>query len=192
MSVIRHLRKFLFIFTCILLAGYANSTLATINERLPEAKLSGMEPLGHGKLSFFGLHIYDATLYTPSKDFSLEKLTEARLALALRYAREIDGIKIAERTESEIAKQKSASENERADWLAQLKVLIPNVKKGDVLTGAYAPNQGTGFYLNGKLLGEIKGARFAQSFFGIWLAENTSQPGLRKALLSSLAAGKTP
>lgn len=192
MTVIHYMRKYLFILTWLLLAVSANSALAIINERLPEAKLSGMEPLGHGKLSFFGLHIYDATLYAPSKDFSLEKLTEARLALALRYARELDGIKIAERTDNEMAKQKSASESERAQWLAQLKVLMPNVKKGDVLTGAYAPNEGTGFYLNGKLIGEIKGARFAQSFFGIWLAENTSQPTLRKALLSSLSVGKTP
>ncbi len=192
MTVISYMRTYFLIFTCILLTVSAQ---ATINERLPEARLSGMQALGHGKLSFFGLHIYDATLYAPSKDFSLDKFTDAKLALTLRYAREIDGLKIAERSHDEIAKQKSANETERADWLAQMKTLMPNVKKGDVLTGVYAPELGTGFYLNGQLIGEIKGVRFAQSFFGIWLAENTSQPTLRKALLASVAAAspaKTP
>lgn len=187
MTVIYSMRKYFAIFLLILLAVPA---FAIIKERLPEAKMSGMEPLGHGKLSFFGFHIYDATLYAPSKDFSPGKLAEERFALTLRYARELEGIKIAERSHDEIAKQKSANEKERADWLVQMKALMPNVKKGDVLTGVYAPDEGTGFYLNGKLIGEIKGMRFAQSFFGIWLAENTSQPSLRKALLASAFVGK--
>jgi Chalcone isomerase-like len=165
---------------------------ALINEALPKEDMQALEPLGHGKLSFFGLPVYDATLYTESPNFTAQQLTDARYALALRYARELDGKKIAERTEAEMAKQAKSTEAERKAWLVQMKALFPSVRKGDVLTGMHTPNKGTQFFLNGKRLGEIEGARFAQVFFGIWLADTTSEPSLRRALLTPHNTTKAP
>lgn len=41
------------------------------------------------------------------------------------------------------------------------------------------------FLVNGKAVGEVADAEFAQRFFGIWLAPTTSEPQLREALLAN-------
>lgn len=178
---IRYLWLIMLANTLILLPVYVQ---AYVKDKLPEQVTEALSPLGHGKLTFFGLHVYDATLYTEPTGFSAQQLGNARYALALRYARGLDGSKIAERTDAEIAKQAQATDNERKVWLAQMKSLFPDVKKGDVLVGLHTPNKGTSFYLNGKAIGDIEGTRFAQQFFGIWLAETTSEPALRRSLLT--------
>ena len=48
------------------------------------------------------------------------------------------------------------------------------------------PGQPTAFWLNGKPIGDIAGADFAQRFFGIWLSPQTSAPALRDALLAGV------
>ena len=69
-------------------------------------------------------------------------------------------------------------------WLAALRRVLPDVKKGDRIMGVHRPGVGAAFWLNGKSLGEIRDAAFAQRFFGIWLAPGTSEPGLRNALVA--------
>ena len=46
------------------------------------------------------------------------------------------------------------------------------------------PGQSARFFFNGVLRGEVADAEFTRLFFGIWLSPNTSEPALRKQLLS--------
>jgi len=46
------------------------------------------------------------------------------------------------------------------------------------------PGQGTRFFLNGSLRGEVADADFTRLFFGIWLSPKTSEPRLREQLLA--------
>ncbi|MBU6436525.1 MAG: chalcone isomerase family protein [Betaproteobacteria bacterium] len=149
----------------------------------PTAPVAGLQPAGQGRLTWFGLHIYDARLYVQQQPFDPQKLDTSHFALALRYARSLVGAKIAERTDSEMAAQGRASTAERAQWLADMRRIFPDVKAGDTLSGVYAPGEGTRFYRNDVYIGRIDGARFADCFFGIWLAADTSEPSLRAALL---------
>ncbi len=174
------LRIILFTIALFLLPVYGISSATAL---LPDEALQGLSLIGKGKFSYFGLHIYDARLYATSKDFNTQQLTETRYALALHYARDLQGHKIAERSEQEMAKQDTATQAERQLWLQHMKALFPDVKKDDVLIGIYTPQKGTRFFHNHKLLGEVSDARFAQAFFGIWLSDKTSAPRLREALL---------
>jgi hypothetical protein len=154
---------------------------------VPESSVAGMAASAPQKFTFIGFHVYDATLYVDRARFNVQRLADSRFALALRYARSLVGEKIAERSDSEIEALGIGTPAERAQWLAAMKRLFPDVKAGDVLTGVYEGGRSSFFY-NGRLVGHVDGARFGEAFFGIWLHEKTSAPGLRRALLESVGA----
>jgi hypothetical protein len=47
---------------------------------------------------------------------------------------------------------------------------------------------GARFWFNGQLRATVPDAEFSRLFFGIWLAETTSEPHLRSALLAGAPA----
>jgi len=65
-----------------------------------------------------------------------------------------------------------------------MKQFFVDVVDGDRITGLNLPQLGIRYYYNGKPLGEIQDREFAKAFFGIWLDPRTSEPELRKKLLS--------
>ena len=68
-------------------------------------------------------------------------------------------------------------------WQTTMAQLFPNVKAGDRITGVHRAGMGAAFWLNGKATGEINDVEFARLFFGIWLAEGTSEPAMRQSIL---------
>ena len=46
------------------------------------------------------------------------------------------------------------------------------------------PGEAALFFVNGRAVGDVRDARFAQLFFGIWLSPQTSEPRLRESLLA--------
>jgi hypothetical protein len=145
---------------------------------LPTATL-----LGSGRLSYFGLHIYDARLWV-TEAFKPETYEQAPLAIDLVYGRTIYGRLIAERSLDEMKRSGGIADERGARWLATMKQTFPDVAKGDRLTGVFRPGEAAHFFLNGKAIGELRDADFARRFFGIWLSPKTSEPKLRLALLA--------
>lgn len=150
-----------------------------LQQALPEVRLRG-----EGRLRFLGLHVYDIRLWTPG-DFAPERWAEAPFALEIQYARPLVGKAIAERSLQEMQRQGSVPAERAQRWLAEMERVFPDVKQGDRLLGLKQPGIGAAFYLNGRLRGEVRDADFARRFFGIWLAPQTSEPGLRQRLLGS-------
>lgn len=150
---------------------------AELAAALPNGRLSGQ-----GRLRFFGLLVYDVRLWAPGPVVA-ERWSEQPLALEIEYARELVGRLIAERSLDEMKRQ-GAIDAERAErWLADMTRLFPDVKGGDRITGVHRPGQGASFFVNGQPRGDVRDADFARRFFGIWLAPQTSEPGLRDRLL---------
>jgi hypothetical protein len=117
------------------------------------------------------------------------------LALELRYARALKGHLIAERSLEEMRRIGSFGPEQGQQWLADMTRLFPDVASQDRLTGVQRPGSGARFFHNGRLRGDIADGRFAQLFFGIWLAPATSQPDLRQRLLGGqrgAADGQSP
>jgi hypothetical protein len=98
----------------------------------------------------------------------------------------LDGIDIAERSAKEMRQQGSASELQLATWFTQMSKIFPDVKDGDVLTGIKNAENATIFIFNDEEIGRISDAEFTSAFFDIWLSEKTTEPALRKKLLSGL------
>lgn len=142
-----------------------------IDQILNTAKLQGS-----GKLTWWGLHIYDANFYRSGSFNSSE------FALQLQYHKSLSGLAIANRSAEEMGKL-GVPESQAKIWGKQLATFLPNVESGQSLTAIYDPKQGTTFYFNGKMLAQIAEADFSKAFFGIWLDSKTSAPKLREQLL---------
>ena len=151
---------------------------AEVAAALPEARWRGT-----AVMRFFGLHIYDARLWSATPvagDGAAQPL-----ALELIYARSLVGEQIASRSIKEMQGIGAVSEAQSARWLAAMTQLFPDVKAGDRITGLQLPGQGTRFFFNGSLRGEVPDADFTRLFFGIWLSPKTSEPRLRAQLLGA-------
>ena len=144
---------------------------------LPQAALQGS-----ARLRFFGLHVYDARLWSAAP-VSPQDWSRQALALELDYARALDGRRIAERSLVEMQRQQDIPADTAARWQDAMTRLFPDVGAGDRLTGVLQPGEGARFYFNGKLRGDLRDAAFARLFFGIWLSPQSSEPDLRARLL---------
>ncbi|RQO33672.1 hypothetical protein DBR37_15495 [Herminiimonas sp. KBW02] len=159
------------------------TTPAHIQKELSPAYLSGQ-----GSFRWFGLKIYDARLWVGEQGYNSAAPETSKFALDLRYARSLQGRKIAEASRDEIQKLGLGNAQQLTEWQNRMEQIFPDVSEGTHLTGVYLPNAGARFYLDGKAIGEIMDAAFAQAFFAIWLAPKTTAPQLRNALLAGAAA----
>ncbi len=166
----------------VLMVCAAASALAAapahVEEHVANARLAGKGPF-----TWFGLRIYDAELWVGDKGAQ----PDAPYVLELRYARKLDGGKIADASVDEMEKLGAGTPAQRAAWLARMKELFPNVQEGTRISGVNVPGTGARFYLDGKPLGVIADPAFAKAFFAIWLDPRTTGKTLRTALLKDAA-----
>lgn len=179
MIFIKHAIAWMLALTMLSSVMAAENAPEHIEQAVAQARLAGK-----GSFRWFGLKIYDAQLWVGDRGYQVQAPTLAPLALDLRYARSLQGKKIAEASEDEMRKLNLGSAQERASWQAAMEKIFPDVNEGTHLTGVYLPKQGARFYLNGKFIGEIMDAAFAQAFFAIWLDPKTTASALRTALLT--------
>jgi hypothetical protein len=142
----------------------------------------GAKVVGQGRLTFFGLKVYDARLWA-APGFDPARFEQQPLALSLGYLRGLKGPLIAERSLKEMRPLPGFDASREAAWLARMTELFPDVSNGDTLVGVNLPGLGARFVLNGQVRGQVDDPLFARLFFGIWLSPQTSEPALRKALL---------
>ena len=159
-------------------AAAAAPAPAHIKEHLEQPRLAGA-----GAFKWFGLRIYDAELWVGEKGYQ----NGAPFVLELRYARKLDGVKIAEASAAEMEKLGAGTRAQRAAWLARMKEIFPDVKEGSRISGVFLPASGTRFYLDGKALASVPDPEFSRAFFAIWLDPATSAKALRTALLKDAA-----
>lgn len=149
-----------------------------LRELLPDARLQGS-----GVLRFFGLRVYEARLWT-APTFQPEDYAAQRLGLVLSYDRRLEGAAIAERSIAEMRRVGSFTEAQAQQWLTLMKQAFPDVQPGDRLLGWHDGQGLVRFFYNGRLTVETRDKRYAQLFFGIWLAPQSSAPALRQSLLN--------
>ena len=140
---------------------------------------AGLKELGEGTLRFLGLRVYDGSVWIPGDAFSATGL----FALELRYSMPVTGAKLAALSVEEWKKQGMTDESKCKRREAEMTRIFPDIRSGDRLVGVHLPGKGAAFYSADKALGMIADPEFADAFFGIWLAENTSEPKLRKQML---------
>jgi Chalcone isomerase-like len=147
--------------------------------------LPSAEFAGKGKLTFFGLEVYESSLWV-APSFKGLAFENHNFALDLHYFRNFTAADIAKRSLDEMQRIEPVPEQKATQWIKAMSEVFPNVKKGDRLIGVHKPGGGATFWHNGKRSGEILDAEFSRQFFAIWLSPKTSEPKLRKALLGNL------
>ena len=172
---------------CAVLAGatglfglqvQAQSLPQELRPAVPAAALAGQ-----AKMTFWGFDVYQATLWV-APGFVEGSYEQSPFALELSYLRDLKGADIARRSLAEMRRQAPMTPAQETTWEGQMRALFPDVKTGDRITGVNQPATGAVFWSNGRLLGEVRDPAFARQFFGIWLAAQTSEPQLRRALLA--------
>jgi Chalcone isomerase-like len=169
MKNLRHLLM-LVLFSTFMAGGMAREPLE-LPQHLGSAKLQGS-----GRLTWWGLHIYDAAFYR------VGSLSSPEFALDMRYQKSFSGKAIANRSVEEM-KRIGVSDEQATQWGKELTNFLPNVESGQTLTAIYTARQGITFYYEGRQIAQIPGAEFSKAFFGIWLDPKTSAPKLRAELL---------
>ena len=164
-----------YLLVLVLLNISITTVIARESLELPQ-HLSSAKLQGSGRLTWWGLHIYDAAFYRGGS------LSSPDFALDLRYQKSFSGKSIANRSVEEM-KRLGVSDDQANYWGKELTSFLPNVESGHTLTAVYSPKQGTTFYHDGKQIAQIPGAEFSKAFFGIWLDPKTSAPKLRAELL---------
>ncbi|RYY97067.1 MAG: hypothetical protein EOO24_20300 [Comamonadaceae bacterium] len=147
------------------------------------AALPDARPAGAIRFTSWGFDIYDASLWV-APGFRVERWSQKPLALELHYLRAFDGEDIARRSLDEMRRGAPVADAQAAQWLRAMRSAFPNVKKGDRLLGVYDPDTGARFFHNGTPTASVPDAQFAQRFFAIWLAPQTSEPAMREALIA--------
>ena len=150
------------------------------------AELPSAQWTGTARMRYFTFNVYDAALWV-APGFSASRYAQSALGLQLTYLRSLDGQAIAERSLVEMRRSASLTPAQEQRWLAAMQDAFPNVKAGDRITGLHQPGIGARFWFNGMARGTVRDTEFSRLFFGIWLSENTSEPGLRTALLAKAA-----
>lgn len=153
-------------------------------EAAPE--LPGAIWTGTARMRFFGLAIYDAALWV-APGFSANRYAQSPLALQLTYLRSLNGRSIAQRSLEEMRRGGPLAPAQEQRWLAAMQEAFPDVQNGDRITGLHQPGVGARFWFNGQPRALVRDPEFSRLFFGIWLAEFSSEPGLRVALLAGAA-----
>jgi hypothetical protein len=146
----------------------------------------GWQPLGSGALRWFGLRIYEATLWAP-EPFSWRE--GGPFALAIAYERSIPSARLVKATEDEMLRLGLADAARIATWRPALEQAFPDVSPGDVIVGIHRPGEGVFFHYGDRPSGIVTDPDFAVAFFAIWLDERTREPGLRARLIGDRTDG---
>lgn len=158
---------------------------------LSTSALQDMTALGQGSLSWFGLPIYDAALWSGRGDFERWGFGQ-RLALRIDYHRNIKAARLAERTRKEWNRLEGQLDlpaaTVRDHWLSEVEAIWPDVAPGDFLVTIVEPGGPSAFFGPQGLLGVIDDPDFGPTFLSIWLHPETSRPDLRAALIGEPGA----
>ena len=168
------------------LAALAQAPAASPLPTEVSVALADAQVSGSARLRYFGFGIYDATLWV-APGFQVSTYAQHAHALDLAYLRALDGHDIAKRSLTEMQRLGPLAAEQAQTWLATMTTLFPDVRAGDRLIGLHTPDVGARFWFNGQARRSVPDPEFSRRFFGIWLANTTSEPDLRRQLLAGTA-----
>lgn len=140
---------------------------------------------GVGKKSVFFVNAFEVGYYQEKHKATRDPLDNVAKHIEVRYFVDIPGNKLFNFNISVM--QDNYSEEELlaiADEIAALKEYYIDLKKGDRYELTYIPEVGTRFVHNGNLKGIIKGERFAEILFAVWLGEKPFDQKIKEQILS--------
>jgi len=149
---------------------------------LPPQVLStapGIQPLGKGRHTWWGVRMYDATLWIVGSRWS----ATAPHALDIEPGRAVPADTLVTNAIAEMRDLKVGDARQLAIWQAEMKKLIPNVQQGDQIVIFCSDTNRTLSYLNNSSIGEVDDPSFCPAIMSVWLHPQTKHQAMRKSLL---------
>lgn len=152
------------------------------NRPLPSqvrSKAPGIHPFGKGRHSWWGVRMYDATLWIVGPQWS----AAAPHALDIEPGRAVPADTLVKNAIAEMRHLKVGDEGEIGVWRAELKKVIPDVREGDQIVIFCSDANRTLVYLNDSSTGEVDDPSFCPAVMSVWLHPQTKHQAMRKSLL---------
>jgi hypothetical protein len=149
---------------------------------LPPQVLSmaaGMHPFGKGRHSWWGIRMYDATLWIVGSQWSDAKPH----ALDIEPGRTVPADTLVSNAIAEMRDLKVGDESKLRIWQAEMRKVIPNVQQGDQIVIFCSDTNRTLTYLNDSSIGEVDDPSFCPAVMSVWLHPQTKHQAIRKSLL---------
>ncbi len=146
----------------------------------PSASAESLQLVGAGELKWFGLPIYEASLWTPEGQFDAVHRHQ-QVALIIDYARNIPSDKLVDSARSEWARL-GIRDPRTESWCAQVARIWPDVSPGDQITTVVEVGGPTRFFFNQREVGKIDDPDFGPALLDIWLHPESRSDRLRRAL----------
>lgn len=177
-----------FLLISFTLTTFLFSTLVSANSIKTTPQWLTWQSVGYAKLTWGPWDIYHSELRTPSGSYRGNAANSGQdMALVIRYQRDIDKDDLLEATDEQW-KHLGFTASQRQQWLSELAVLWPDVKKGDRLIFELNAQGGT-FYFDATnkqgitQLGQLSSPKVSSAFINIWLSPRTAYPKLRQQLI---------
>jgi len=139
----------------------------------------GMHPFGKGRHTWWGVRMYDATLWIVGPRYS----ADAPHALDIEPGRAVPADTLVKNAISELRDLKVGDERQLRMWQGEMKKLIPDVKQGDQVV-LYCPDtKRTIAFLNETSTGAVDDPSFCPAVMSVWLHPQTKHQAMRKSLL---------
>ncbi len=135
--------------------------------------------VGEGELRKFFIKVYDAQLATRNGRY----IGNRSLCLSIDYDISIKASQFVKETEKQFRHLKVDPKN-ITEWMPRVSSVMPSVSKGDNIV-MYIDESGiASLYLNGDLSGDLGSSDLSSAFADIWLSTRSSEPKLRRALVT--------
>lgn len=171
-----------FVTILLLMASLAHGVaLASTGLPGPLPERDQLQKVGGGQLSWLGMDIYDASLWTDTGRYD-GSATGQTVALSLWYQRSFSVDQLLGITDT-AWKKLGRDPVSRDRWLAELRRLWSDVKPGDNVTTVVDAGGVTRFYDESRYLGRVDDPAFGPAFLAIWLDPRSVVRELRTQLL---------
>ncbi|MGQ0531973.1 MAG: hypothetical protein ACT4OF_04670 [Caulobacteraceae bacterium] len=139
----------------------ASARPAEVGRALPHAQM-----VGEASYEVLSVRLFSAELWADRGAFSWNR----PFALSLTYERAARASALVNRSIREMTQRGAGSARTLAPLRTQLERCLPNVARGDRITGVSTSANTARFYVNGAERCDLRWPGFRRYFFGMWLA----------------------
>ena len=143
------------------------------------SKAPEMHPFGKGRHSWWGVEVYEATLWIAGSQWSAADPH----AIDLEPKRAVTSAALVKVAIDEMRSLKLGDERQLKAWQAEMNRVIPSVKAGDQVVIFCSDANHTLIFLNDSGNGEIDDPSFCPAVMSVWLHPQTRHQAMRKSLL---------
>jgi hypothetical protein len=166
----------------IVTAPFALAAPPLTPKPLPEpvnSQARGIRPLGRGRETVWGVHVYDATLWVVGARY----IPAEPHALDIEPGRKVSADTLVNTAMDEMRRLKLGDASQLASWQVEMRQLMPNVNSGDQIVIFCPSDAKTMVYYNGQIQGHVNDPSLCPAIMNVWL-HPASKSGVRKSLLA--------